>query len=122
MKVLKKLLDKIEPKFTKGGRWERLFPVYELTSTFLLSTGERSKGSPHIRDSIDTKRFMTVVVIALIPTVLVSMYNVGFQAHKAKGLVVGVLDAFYSGFLTTLPVILVSYIVGGFWKLVFSVV
>ena len=122
MKVLKKLLDKIEPKFTKGGRWERLFPVYELTSTFLLSTGERSKGSPHIRDSIDTKRFMTVVVIALIPTVLVSMYNVGFQAHKAKGLVVGVLDAFYSGFLTTLPVILVSYIVGGFWELVFSVV
>ncbi|MDH5681951.1 MAG: NADH:ubiquinone reductase (Na(+)-transporting) subunit B, partial [Spirochaetota bacterium] len=49
-------------------------------------------------------------------------YNVGFQAHKAKGLVVGVLDAFYSGFLTTLPVILVSYIVGGFWELVFSVV
>ena len=79
--MLRKLLDSIEPLFTKGPL-KLLYPLYEANDTFLYNTGETTKGSTHVRDAIDTKRMMITVVIALIPCILMAMYNTGFQAAK----------------------------------------
>ena len=80
--MLRSMLDKVEPLFHKGGPLEKLYPLYEANDTFLYTPGEVAKGGTHVRDAIDTKRMMTMVIVALIPCILMAMYNTGFQAHK----------------------------------------
>jgi Na+-transporting NADH:ubiquinone oxidoreductase subunit B len=76
------MLDKVEPLFHKGGPLESLYPLYEANDTFLYTPGEVAKGKTHVRDAIDTKRMMSMVIVALIPCILMAMYNTGFQAQK----------------------------------------
>ena len=80
--MLRKMLDKVEPLFHKGGPLEPLYPLYEANDTFLYTPGEVAKGNTHVRDAIDTKRMMTMVIVALIPVIFMAMYNTGFQAQK----------------------------------------
>jgi len=80
--MLRNLLDKVEPLFKPGGRLEKLYPLYEANDTFLYTPGEVTQGSTHVRDAIDTKRMMTMVIVALIPCILMAMYNTGYQAQK----------------------------------------
>ena len=80
--MLRKMLDQVEPLFHKGGPLEKLYPLYEANDTFLYTPGEVAKGKTHVRDAIDTKRMMTMVIVALIPCILMAMYNTGFQAQK----------------------------------------
>lgn len=80
--MLRKLLDSIEPLFHKGGRLEKLYPLYEANDTFLYTPGEVTKGGTHVRDAIDTKRMMSIVIVALLPCILMAMYNTGYQAQK----------------------------------------
>ena len=63
-------MNKAKPHFEKGGKFERLYPVFEATDTILFSTDEITESGPHIRDSIDTKRIMILVVISLLPCLL----------------------------------------------------
>jgi Na+-transporting NADH:ubiquinone oxidoreductase subunit B len=83
--MIRKLLDSMEPLFHKGGKLEKLYPLYEAQETFLYSPAEVARGSTHIRDSLDTKRMMTMVVVALIPCILMALYNTGYQANKIIG-------------------------------------
>ena len=80
--MLRKLLDQVEPLFHKGGPLEKLYPLYEANDTFLYTPGEVAKGGTHVRDAIDLKRMMSMVIVALIPCILMAMYNTGFQAQK----------------------------------------
>lgn len=80
--MLRNLLDKVEPLFHKGGRLEKLYPLYEANDTFLYTPGEVTKGGTHVRDAIDTKRMMSMVIVALLPCILMAMYNTGYQAQK----------------------------------------
>ncbi len=80
--MLRNLLDKIEPMFEKGGRFEKLYPLYEANDTFLYTPGEVTDGQTHVRDAIDLKRMMSMVIVALIPCILMAMYNTGYQAQK----------------------------------------
>ena len=77
--------DWVEPWFEKGGKLEKLYPIYEAQDTFLFSPGETTKGSTHLRDSLDSKRMMVTVIVALIPCIFMAMYNTGFQASKVLG-------------------------------------
>ncbi len=70
MKFLRNTLDKMHPLFDKGGKLELMYPLYEAADTFLYTPGYVAKGLTHIRDSLDLKRMMTMVVVALIPCVL----------------------------------------------------
>ena len=79
---LRKLLDRFEPLFKKGGRLEKLYPLYEANDTFLFTPGEVSEGRTHVRDAIDTKRMMSIVILALLPCILMALYNTGYQADK----------------------------------------
>lgn len=122
MKLLQKYIEKISPLFEKGGKFERLFYLYEATESFLLTTNKRTTHAPHIRDGIDIKRFMSIVVIGLIPAIIMGAYNVGYQAFYGRGIEADIWECLWSGFLKILPIIIVSYTVGGFWEVLFSLV
>ena len=114
MKALRNYLDKIKPNFEEGGKLHAFKSVFEGFETFLFVPNDTSKSGAHIHDAIDSKRIMSIVVIALMPAMLFGMYNVGYQNYLAAGTLAtaSFRDLFLYGFLAVLPKILVSYIVG----------
>ncbi len=112
MKALRNYLDKIKPNFEKGGKLHAFQSVFDGFETFLFVPNSTSKSGVHVHDAIDSKRIMSMVVIALIPALLFGMYNVGYQHYNAAGVPAGFFEMFIYGFLAVLPKILVSYIVG----------
>lgn len=112
MKFLRKSLDKLKPKFEKGGKFEKLHSTFDAFETFLFVPKTVTHTGAHIRDVIDLKRTMIVVIVALIPALLFGMFNVGYQHSLAYGIEQTVLENFWFGFLKVLPIIIVSYGVG----------
>lgn len=86
--------------------------VFEGFETFLFVPNHTSKSGVHIHDSVDSKRTMTVVILALLPALLFGMYNIGYQHNLAIGTDPGFIMTFIFGFLAVLPKIIVSYVVG----------
>ena len=113
MKALKKLLDKARPAFEEGGKLHAFRSVYDGFDTFLFTPRETSRSGVHIHDSMDSKRTMIIVIIALLPCLLFGMYNTGYQHWLASG---ATEFPFWSlllyGFLAILPRIVVSYVIG----------
>lgn len=142
MKGLRGFLDRLEPLFTKGGRFERLNAIFEMVDTLFYSPPDVTRGSPHVRDALDLKRVMILVVFAATPAVLVGMWNTGFQAHTAmaslgieslegwRSSIMALLgaghdagsfyDNFLRGLLYFLPIYAVTMAAGGFWEILFS--
>ena len=114
MKALRNYLDKIKPNFEKGGKLHWLYSTYDAFETFLFVPNTTSKSGVHIHDARDSKRTMIIVVIALLPALLVGMYNVGLQHYLSIGQagVASLLDMFLFGLLAMLPQLVVSYAVG----------
>ena len=143
MKPLRYLLDKARPAFEEGGKLERLYPLYEATDTFLYTTDEVTTVEPHVRDSVDVKRIMTLVVYALVPCIFMAMWNTGNQANLAmqsmniaaapgwRGAILTALVGYdpgsflaniIHGALYFIPIYFVSVAVGGFWEVLFGIV
>ncbi len=118
MSGLRKLLDRIEPRFSEGGKWERLAPLYEMVDTLLYVPGTVTSAPPHVRDAVDMKRSMFTVIIALMPALIFGIYNTGYQVSPDAGFAQNMI----TGGIAVVPLILVSYIVGGLWELLFAVV
>ena len=112
MKALRNYLDKIKPNFEEGGKYHALRSVFDGFETFLFVPNTTSKTGTHIHDAIDSKRIMSIVVIALIPALLFGMFNVGYQHYLAAGIEGSIIEKFVCGFLAVLPKIIVSYVVG----------
>ena len=112
MKALRNYLDKIKPNFEEGGKLHAFQSVFDGFETFLFVPSTTSKSGTHIHDAIDSKRIMSMVVIALMPALLFGMYNVGYQHFKATGMEGSFFELFSYGFLAVLPKIIVSYVVG----------
>lgn len=110
---LKKIVEKLKPTFSKGGKLGMFHSTFEAFETFLFvpNTVSKPKGS-HIHDSIDLKRTMMVVVMALMPALLFGMWNTGYQHFLSIGEQATFFDTFFYGFLKVLPLIVVSYVVG----------
>ena len=122
IKFLRKILDANAHRFENNGVLEKLYPLYEATDTILFSTDEVTKSGPHIRDSIDIKRVMILVVIALIPLYIFGAMNVGVQSGIAMGVERTNWEQFWFGFDKIIPIILVAFITGAFWEILFAVV
>jgi len=124
MKFLFDLMDKhIAPLFEKGGKFERLYPLFEAGDTFARTPGDVTPSAPHVRDSIDQKRLMIFVIYALVPCILFGIWNAGNQFNIANN----VADATFTtdmvrGAAMVLPIIFVSYLVGGLWEVLFALV
>lgn len=112
MSKLKNYIDKIRPQFEEGGKLKPFRSVFEGFESFLFVSSATSKSGASIHDSIDSKRIMSFVVIALLPALLFGMYNIGYQNYRAAGVDASVLTMFAYGLLVMLPKIIVSYIVG----------
>lgn len=121
-RLLKKLMDLPRPLFEEGGKLHILYPLFEAGETFCLTPGKVAKGQTHVRDPLDMKRVMIMVVVALIPCVLLGMYNAGLQyetANQIEG--ANFWTHWYQGALMVLPIIIVSYLFGGLWEVFFAV-
>ena len=123
MNWLRKILDNLEPNFKKGGKLERLYPLYEATDTILFSTDERTHSGPHVRDSVDIKRVMILVVISLIPCYIFGALNIGYQESLTYGLENSDWKRdIFSGILKILPILTVTFATGAVWEILFAVV
>jgi len=117
MKFLRDALDGIKPNFISGGKWEKWNPVFETFETFLFTPDHVTTSGSHIRDGVDVKRLMTVVVLALMPALFFGMYHIGYF-HFEQLVALGqqdsytFMEAFLFGLWKMLPIILVSYGVG----------
>ena len=116
--MLRSILDKIKPMFEKDGKYEYFYPLYDALDTFLYTPDTVTKNGPHIRDSIDLKRSMIFVVLAMLPAILFGIFNVGYQEDSSRS----ILENFIAGLYVVGPMIIVSYSVGGFWEVVFALV
>ncbi len=114
MKFLRNYLNKIKPNFEEGGKLHAFRSLFDGFETFLFVPDETSKSGVNIHDAIDSKRIMSLVVIALMPAMLVGMYNIGLQNAIAAGTVetTSWFNMFLYGLLVMLPKIVVSYVVG----------
>jgi Na+-transporting NADH:ubiquinone oxidoreductase subunit B len=124
MKFLFDFMDKnIAPLFEKGGKFERLYPLFEAGDTFARTPGDVTPSAPHVRDSIDQKRLMIFVIYALIPCILFGIWNAGNQFNIANGVEDATLTTdLLRGSAMVLPIIFVSYLVGGLWEVLFALV
>ncbi len=144
MRPLRYLLDRTEPLFREGKPLGRLYPVYEVIDSFFYTPAEVAQGSCHVRDSIDFKRTMSVVLVALVPCVVMGMFNTGYQAHQAmaamgvtevpgwRGAVLEtlaphavpgpILGNLIHGALYFLPIYVVTMAVGLGWEILFAIV
>lgn len=120
MHPLKKLLDLGEKYFTGSGKLNRLAPLFDATKTFFFFPSPKIQSRPFARDSLDLKRFMSFVLIALMPVLIFGIYNTGFQAGLARGESYTLFQSFLLGSRYVLPIIIVSYAVGFFWEIVFA--
>lgn len=141
---MRAILDSLEKFVKPGGRLEVLYPLYEAADTFLYTPGSTTKGASHVRDGLDVKRMMVTVVIALLPCVAMAVYNTGYQANLAISKGALPLDTWQTslyqylgygafdptdiaacalhGALYYLPVLLVTFIVGGNLEGLFAVI
>ena len=139
--MLRKTLDKYEPHFHRGGKWERFYALYEAIDTALYKPADVTKNGAHVRDGIDLKRVMITVWIATFPTMFFGMWNVGYQANSImadlgmasqegwRGAFIALLagynaesvwDNMIHGAAYFLPIYMTTFIVGGFWEVLFA--
>lgn len=141
---LKAFIEKIEPDFEAGGKYEKWYALYEAAATIFYTPGKVTKSTTHVKDSVDLKRIMIFVWMATFPAMFYGMYNIGNQAHTAilagagtlpdiwqaalfssLGGQIGLestggLALFFYGACFFLPVYATVFIVGGFWEVLFA--
>jgi Na+-transporting NADH:ubiquinone oxidoreductase subunit B len=143
MKILRDYLDSVHPTFDKGGKLEKFYPIYEMVDTFIYTPGDTAKGNVHVRDALDLKRMMSTVAMALMPVILMSLYNTGYQANSVLATTAMVPEGWRAAILTLLgigfdpsnilsnmfhgalyfvPIFLVTQMAGGLCEVVFATI
>ena len=112
MNGLRNLVDKIKPTFEKGGKLGFLHSTFDAFETFLFVPNTVTKKGAHVRDCVDLKRVMIMVVLALVPAMLFGIWNTGYQHSLAFGLDWGFWNIVLYGLAKVLPLYVVSYLVG----------
>lgn len=124
VKPIRNLLKKIKPNFEKGGKLEKFYPVYNAFETFLFVPGETTPSTgAHIRDAVDLKRTMILVVLSLVPCLLFGIWNTGYQHFLAIGIIdSSVLDNFIFGAKKVIPVVITAYAAGLSTEFIFAII
>jgi len=123
VKPFRKLLDRVKPAFEKGGKLEKFYPAFNAFETFLFVPGHTAASGAHIRDAIDLKRTMILVVISLAPCLFFGMWNVGLQHYLAIGNPeASFTDKFFFGAKKVLPILVVSYATGLTVEFIFAII
>ena len=112
MKLFKNILESVKPHFVEGGKLEKLYPAYDAFETFLFVPDHTTHGGTHIKDAIDLKRTMALVVLSMVPCILFGMWNLGDQYYKALNIEASFFENLIFGFWKFMPLLIVSYAVG----------
>ncbi len=143
---LRKILDNVEPHFTKGGKFEKWFALYEMVDTIFYSPSSVTNTGAHVRDGIDLKRIMITVWMCAFPAMFYGWYNLGFQAYTImadpilsggvtevggwRGAILAMIagtdpnsiwDCFWYGAAWGIPIYLTTFVVGGLWEVLFAI-
>lgn len=123
MKFILNLHDKMRPLFEKGGKLEKIGPIFEAADTFTFTPDAVTADGAHVRDAVDMKRLMMTVIYAVVPCFIFGIWNAGHQFNIAHaGAPVGFIADMIRGAIIVIPIVFVSYAVGGFWEVLFSCV
>ncbi len=122
MKLIENILKSVGKVFEEGKPLHKFYPLYEAIDTFALTPGTRTRQAPFVRDTVDLKRMMVYVVLALMPCLMMGIYNVGYQIQLAQGTGVSLINALWLGAWKVVPLMLVVYAVGGFWEVLFAII
>ena len=141
MKFIHNIFDRMEPSFTKGGKYEKYYAVFEMFDTFFRQPSSQTYSASHVRDGVDLKRIMITVWLCTFPAMFWGMYNVGFQALSAiqsmgitpegwRTIITNMAGydpnsiwaSFVSGAMQFLPIYAVTFAVGILWEIIFAVV
>ncbi len=123
MKFLLKMNDKIRHLFEEGGKLEQVGPIFDAADTFAFTPATETHIGAHVRDAVDLKRVMVTVIYALMPCFFFGLWNTGHQynlAHAVAG--AGFVEDVLRGLVIVMPILFVSYAVGGFWEVLFAIV
>ena len=123
MKFLRKIFDNAHEKINSSEKTKKFFPLIDAFDTLMFTPNHVTKKGAHVRDAIDLKRTMMLVIIALVPCLLFGIYNTGYQHYNALGQLdtVGVFDIILTGALVVLPLVVVSYASGLFVEFIFCI-
>ena len=140
MKFILNIHDKMRPLFEKGGKFESVGPIFDAADTFAFTPDEETHKGSHIRDAIDMKRLMITVIYALLPCFIFGVWNAGHQYNLVNtgetgalfakyiselisgGMVSNLMADLLRGAIIVMPLVVVSYFVGGVWEVLFSCV
>lgn len=133
MKFILNFHDKIRHLFSKDGKFEAVGPIFDAADTFMFTPDHRTSGGAHVRDAVDIKRTMMTVIYALVPCFLFGIWNAGHQYNTVNAIAeagnafitsdifaAAFLNDMIRGMIIMLPILIVSYAVGGFWEVLFS--
>lgn len=143
--AIRQFLDGIEHHFEKGGKYERWYALYEAVDTIFYSPASVTSTTSHVRDGIDLKRIMITVWLCTFPAMFFGMWNIGFQANSflaenpdalmgdgglrtafisalAGNNAASIWDNFVYGMAYFVPIYFVTFVVGGFWEVLFATV
>ena len=118
--MLRKLLDSVEKTILGNDKLKKFHPLHDALDTFLYSKNTQTLHAPYVRDSIDLKRTMIIVVLALLPSFIFGTYNVGLQSPEVSSS--SFLECFIFGLYRVLPMYLVVFMVGGLFEGLFAVI
>ena len=122
MNPIRLFFDRQRRHFEPDGRWAPLEPFFEAMERVFFGSPEATRRAPHPRDNLNVQRFMMLVILAVLPCLFFGMFNVGLQAFKAAGRPLDPLAMGWFGFKTVMPLVIISYLFGFGWEIVFSVV
>ena len=122
MKILKAFFDSQRMHFEKGGEFEKLYPFFESIESIFFAPPQVTEAVPHVRDSLDVKRYMALVIFALLPHLFFGIFNAGYQSQLAAGQSLSLIQVVTRGLWIVMPLVIVSYVVGFFWEILFAVV
>ena len=122
MKWLSDRFKGVKEQFEEGGKFYNIWPLFDATETFLYRLPVRTRDGAHVRDAFDIKRMMMTVVLAIFPTIIFGMYNIGHQYYLSRGMDPQVIECFVRGAIVLIPMYLVVFVTGGLWEVLFALV
>jgi len=121
-KYIESLFHSVEQHVKPGKKYSKLYPLFEAFESFALSVRTVTQKAPFIRDFIDTKRYMNLVILSMLPCLIFGIFNVGYQSHLAAGLPLDIVSIMTVGIMRVIPLLIISYGVGLGWEFLSAII
>jgi Na+-transporting NADH:ubiquinone oxidoreductase subunit B len=123
LEFLRKIFDNAHEKLNSNEKTKKFFPLIDAFDTLMFTPNHVTNKGSHIRDAIDLKRTMMLVIIALVPCLLFGIYNTGYQHFRVLDQLgdVSFWEIILKGALVVLPLVVVSYGAGLLVEFIFAI-